>query len=170
MHLEGFESVIEGAYLEETLTPKRGTAKVFFEPINETYVINSTIILGTGSYPISKIEELLKNQCKIISRIKVPEGFEDSIEFSPYQIRVCPTIMWNGETLDSLPSSEFFNENFRYNEEDKVVYIPKILNGPFLDEDGNLTTLGWAQQQVGNNVRKDTPFLDLDLIKTEKVL
>lgn len=55
---------------------------------------------------------------------------------------------------------------------DKVVlYFPKLLNLPesvLMDSLGNLTSLGWAEHQVGINLGKS--YLDMDLLKTNKVI
>ena len=39
-----------------------------------------------------------------------------------------------------------------------------------MDSEGNLTSIGWAMQQVGLNIRTDTIFKDLDILKTKKTL
>ena len=39
-----------------------------------------------------------------------------------------------------------------------------------VDDYGNLSCLGWVLQQVGINVKTDTPFVNLDVIKTQKYI
>jgi hypothetical protein len=51
------------------------------------------------------------------------------------------------------------------------LYFPKLQEvGAVMDDYGNLTSLGWVLQQVGVNIKTDTPFKDMDVIKSGKVV
>ena len=51
------------------------------------------------------------------------------------------------------------------------LYFPKIYTpgAPMKDLSGNLTALGYASQEVGINLREDTVFINLDLVKCKKL-
>lgn len=170
IYLEGLESIIESVYLNDLTSEKMGECKVFVNPENIKYLTGRTVILtGNKSYPQEKIEQLFSNGCKIISRTFVDDP---RIEVQPYILRICFKVMWNGKTVTNCPdiTDLFDSDDIVYRS--GVLYFPKIYDTriKYYDEYKNLTCLGWASQQVGVNLKEDTPFVDLDVIKTGKIV
>ena len=170
IYLEGLESVIESVYLNDPVSDKVGECKVLVNPENIKYLTGRTIILtGNKPYPEEKITKLLDNGCKIISRVYTENP---NIEVQPYILRLCFDIMWNGRVINScLDVPDLFNsEEILY--KSGVLYFPKIYDPRILVQDnyGNLNCIGWALQQVGINIKKDTPFTNLDILKTGKII
>ena len=82
--------------------------------------------------------------------------------------------MWNGEILTQFSGTRSLIDsgNVRYDDETGRLYFPKIYDPEIdiVDAYGNLTSLGWALQQVGINIKTDTAFTKLDLMKTGKIV
>lgn len=164
VYFSDLNSVIESIYLSENICDKIGSCNIFVNPDNITYLVRKVVIINKLDYPDKNIDSLLKNNCEIISRIKLNR---DDVKFHPYIIYPNFSIIWNGDTVD-LMSDVITNCNFDI--ENMKLYFPKIkVDTMRVDEEGNLTALGWALQQVGINIKKDTPFVDLDVIKTKKL-
>lgn len=175
---DGILSNIEATYLEEPTNSRIGNCGILINPGEVSYIINKTIIINRPDYPLENIYKLLERRNHIISRIQLGDkSLVGRIHFEPYIMRVNYSLCWNGDVLsypggddvvgwledgqlDSMPDT------------DKVVlYFPKLLNLPesvLMDGLGNLTSLGWAEHQVGINLGKT--YLDMDLLKTNKVI
>ena len=166
-------NIVEAIYPEEEFDPSV-SSNIHVNPNNPTYLIDKTIILSSPSYPTEKIKILQRNRCKIISRVVIP-GVDD-IEISPYILRPCFEVLWNGQEI-SIDSWERFidqeDDYWLFKLPDYKLYFPKIIGGEVLeetkDEGGNLTWLGWLLHQVGQNIKEDSVFLNLDLLKTKKM-
>lgn len=170
IYLEGLESIIESIYLNDGLSDRVGECKVLVNPENPKYLTGRTIILtGNKEYPEEKISRLLENGCKIISRTFINHPL---IEVQPYILRLCFDIMWNGRIIkECLDVSDLLNsDDITY--KSGTLYFPKIYDKKIstMDEYGNLNCIGWALQQVGVNVKTETPFINLDVLKTGKIL
>lgn len=169
--------VIESIYLEEPLDSRLGSCNILVNPRNINYIFGKTIIINDPDYELVWALRLIEQGCKVISRIQV--GVE-GIDFQPYIMRVNFNIMWNGEVIDlgnekvhmkevlSLLSSDN-DQKFKYDIEKRCLYFPKIsLKTGCKDHFGNLTALGWALHQVGENQGNFGKFENLDLVKTKK--
>lgn len=169
---EGLDSIIEAIYLGYDLDEKIARSDVLVNPGKTTYITsNKVVIINDPTYPINKIEALKKNGCKIISRIDTKiEG----VIVEPYILRPNFSIVWNGDELESPNYSDILESSMLVRGKqggDHKLLFPKIYGPtwiPAIDLDGNLTCLGWALQQVGINLKKNTPFVDLDITKTLK--
>jgi hypothetical protein len=174
IYFDGLESIIECEYLTEELSDRAGTSQVFVNPDAIGYLIGKTVIINRLGYPEEKIKELVEKQnCRVISRLytEIPK-----VEFHPYILRICDSVMWSGRDIENFPPRNKFstmleNEQCSFSLSDYVLYFPRVYNhsGYSTDDKGNLTALGWALQQVGINVKNDTPFINLDVIKSKKV-
>ncbi len=169
IYLEGLESIIESVYLNDRLSDKIGECKVLVNPGNIKYLTGRTIILtGNKEYPEEKISKLYDNGCKIISRTYTSNP---KIEVQPYILRLSFGIMWNGRIINTcLDTSDLLDsEDIVY--KSGVLYFPKIYDPTIsiCDSYGNLNCIGWALQQVGMNIKTDTPFVNLDILKTGKI-
>ena len=176
--INGIESIIEAAYLEEGLVEKTGKATIEVNPYDGVdYAIGKTIILNNHKTKKETVESLLKNRNRVISRVK---GYNSEVEVHPYIMRPNFHIMWNGDFLyiseQSRNDYQKILEELGLEEFNIVegvipkIYFPKVYGIPneFLkDNDGNLTALGWILHQVGIN-QVDT-FKDMDLLKTRKI-
>lgn len=172
IYLSSLESIIESVYLEDSLSGKIGECNVFVNPENIRYLTSKTVIITIPDYDLDKIKTLLDNGCKIISRVyyDIPE-----IELSPYILRLNYGIMWNGKIIreDYRGTRSLIDtSDVTYDSDTETLYFPQIYNESAIVKDnwGNLTSLGWALQQVGVNIKEDTPFVNLDIIKTGKVV
>lgn len=165
IYLNTIEAIIESIYLEDSLSGKLGECKVFINPADIKYLTGRVAIISTPQYPADKIKTLLDNGCKVLSRVKCDiEG----VEFQPYIMRLNYGIMWNGKT--TTDGSDLLGRGMaEYTS--GILYFPKIYDPDLCvsDSDGNLTSYGWALQQVGVNIKPDTPFCNLDLLKTGKI-
>lgn len=175
VYFSGLASIIECIYLEETLGDKIGSCKIFINPENITYLTGKIIVINELNYPLSHIETLARNNCKIISRIKVQSS---NAEFQPYIIRPCFKIIWQGMTLEITTINEKIKEEIldccSFISDKYELYFPKLIGEGVdqisKDSEGNLTAIGWALQQSGINIlEKDTPFIDMDILKTKKM-
>ena len=172
IYLSGLDSIVEAIYLDESLDNRSGNCNIFVNPDNIGYLIGKTIIINTLDYPSEKIETLIRNNCKIISRVSCSIS---GVEFCPYILRINSGIIWNGVELLEFPKrglSELLDANLcSFSLSDYTLYFPKIFTETNVkDVDDNLTFLGWVLQQVGINIIKNTPFINLDLIKTKKIM
>jgi hypothetical protein len=84
-------------------------------------------------------------------------------------------VRWNGVDREEFPriglSTLFEEDQCSFSTSDYVLHFPRIHSRKgTTDEEGNLTALGWVLQQVGVNIKEDTPFVNLDIIKTGKVV
>ncbi len=169
IYLEGIESLIESIYLEDNISDQPGGCNVFVNPGNIKYLTGKTIILNIKNYPEEKISQLTKNGCKIISRV-----YRDlpNIEVQPYILRINFGIVWNGKIVEDFRNFSDLLLKKTYEYQDGVLYFPKVFTGnnKSVDEYGNLNCLGWALQQVGVNIKTDTPFMNLDIVKTGKFI
>ena len=169
IYLCSLESIIESVYLEDTLSGRIGECNIFVNPDNIKYITSKTIIITTTDYEEERIKTLVSNGCKVISRV-----FYDSpdVEFQPYILRLNTNIMWNGKILHDYGSGRNLIDSGLADFSNDVLYFPQIYNPTTetMDKYGNLTSLGWALQQVGVNVKTDTCFTNLDIIKTGKVV
>ena len=122
-----------------------------------------------------------KNTNNVVSRVS---GYSDKypmIRFCPYILKPNFNIVWNGISLSeeeflyaaeeykSIDDKLFIN----YCEYNNILSLPKIINPSkelVMDGEGNLTSIGWAMQQIGVNIKTDTVFKDLDILKTKKTL
>lgn len=170
IYLEGIESIIESVYLNDKLSDKVGECKVLVNPENIKYLTGRTIIL-TGNKPYSeeKISRLYENGCKIISRTYIDNP---NVEVQPYILRLCFEVMWNGRIIRSCLDISDLLDSKDIVYKSGILYFPKIYDPGISvqDEFGNLNCIGWALQQVGINIKEDTPFINLDILKTGKIL
>lgn len=169
IYLEGIESLIESIYLEDNISDQPGECNVFVNPDNIKYLTGKTVILNKMEYPEDKIDQLSRNGCKIISRTYREHP---NVEIQPYILRLNFGIMWNGKVVTEFHdlSGLLLGKACEYQED--VLYFPKIFGSDVvpIDKYGNLNCLGWAMQQVGVNVKDDTPFVNLDIVKTGKLM
>lgn len=170
IYLEGLNSIIECVYLGESLNNRSNTCDVYVNPEAIKYLTGKTIIVNDLAYPQDKIDTLVKNGCKVISRIY---SDRPGVEVRPYILKLCFSVMWNGRTLEKYNSlNSIFTEGYcDFDIEEYKLYFPKLKTySGEMDQYGNLTALGWVLQQVGVNIRTDTPFIDQDIVKTEKYI
>lgn len=168
IYLNALDSIIEAVYLEDSLSSKLGECKVLVNPENIKYITNRTIILSGIGYEEDKIDELLKNGCKVISRVYYNNP---GVEVCPYILRINEKLVWNGKSILEYPGQRELLNSGDCEYKDGVLYFPRLYDPSLVlcDKYGNLTSLGWALQQVGMNIKKDTEFINLDLIKTGKI-
>ena len=164
--------ISEVIYLEEEFDVSV-SSNIHVNPDNPTYVIGKIVIINSLLYPVENIRILQENRCKIISRISIPEV--EDLEVAPYILRPCFDIMWNGKEVKD-PKENWLDSDKNFWEfivPDYKLYFPKVITPtypePLKDEGDNFTWLGWLLQQVGQNIKEDTVFLDLDLMKTKKM-
>lgn len=172
------DRVVEAIYLEEEFDNRLSYCNIHVNPINPTYIIGKTVIINSVDYPKENIEVLRKNNCKIYYRISLTkrEKLYQYID-KPYF-----DIMWNGqeivinnrEELNNLLSNNSSLGDWNVSFPDYKLYFPKLfikdksLHSLLMDEDGNLSYLGWLLYQVGLNLC-NSKFKDLDIIKSKKV-
>lgn len=175
-------SIIEAVYLSEDVSVKVAESNIYVNPENPTYIINKVVIINFANYPLDKIKILLRNRCKVISRINLDYSVSNNeVEFQPYILRPCFDVMWNGKSycinniseLEDIMSDN--NNCWDVDFPDYRIFFPKLIvnddsiKSYLCDKYGNLTGIGWLLQQVGVNISKDTMFNDLDIIKTKKL-
>lgn len=178
---EGIESWLEAVYLGEPVTDKTGKSDIQVNPKTPKYVVGKVVIINRPDYPTEDLDILKENRNTIISRVRLP--IMTGILFQPYIMRVDFRIIWNGDTITCPPDlaqdrealGAWLMESIGVTSTDTPAEIsfPKILGCKrclLTDQSGNLTALGWGLHQVGVNVKEDTRFLDLDLLKTKKIL
>lgn len=169
--LDGLNSLIESIYLNEEISSKPGNSTIFVNPENVKYIIGKIIIVSSVSYPEEKINALISNNCKIISRVKINNP---KVELAPYILKMDLNIMWNGKILNNFESMNKILEedDCSFDMNSNTLYFPKLSYIPkeAMDEYGNLSSLGWVLQQVGTNIKENTPFKNLDILKTKKIV
>lgn len=170
VYFSGLDSVVECVYIGETLSTNFSESEIFVNPETITYMAGKVVIISNPEYDLDKIETLRMNGNIIISRVSI-----GNLKPSPYILRLDMGIIWNGRTIDwpgdgDISESvdlDFISESSCV----PLIRFPKILKVPHYklsDSTGNLTYLGWALQQVGQNI-KESVFSDLDLFKTGKI-
>lgn len=122
-----------------------------------------------------------ENHNLIFSRVVGFSEIYPNIKFVPYILVPNFNIIWNGL---EITEEEFLKEveefvciynwgHIRFYEDKNILSLPKIINPSkelVMDKEGNLTSIGWAMQQIGLNIKTDTIFKDLDILKTKKTL
>lgn len=179
IYFSGVDSIIECEYLSENLSNKVAGCNIFVNPDNVKFLIGKIVIINSAEYDYGKyVPTLLDNNCKIISRIELSD-FKEYISFEPYILKICPDVLWNGKLADD---SEYSSLNSILDEElcdfdlsSYLLYFPKVdiskkEKVKTTDKNGNLTGFGWVLQQVGVNIKTDTVFTNLDLIKSGKIV
>lgn len=186
IYFSGLDSIIESLYLDEILDDKVSSCNIFVNPENVSYLTGKIIIINNIDYPLPSIKTLINNRNKIISRINLinKDSFvESNIKINPYVIRPVFNIMWGGddieveqeEVLNGISDSVFDRilEGCNYVPEKRKLFFPKLHGSGIkrisVDEDGNLTSIGYSLQQVGVNITYNTPFIDMDVLKTKKL-
>lgn len=172
IYFEGLDTVIESIYLDDELGNKIGECSVFINPDNTKYLIGKTVIINSPIYPEAKIYELLENGNKVISRL---ECSIENVIFQPYILRISEKIQYSGkEVYDAEFNSKEILQNYCTIDPDTgTLYFPKLYNLPqylLHDTSGNLTGLGWACQEVGINIKEDTVFKNMDILKLKKLI
>lgn len=169
----GLDSFVESIYLQEEIDPSVSSL-IHVNPVNPTYITGKIVILNTADYSMDKIKTLVRNKCKIISRVYYDA---QDVEICPYILRPCFDISWNGRegkvnNLEKFLKNEDNDLEWSMIFPDYKLYFPKVIYPEkkyTVDSYGNLTFLGWISQQTGVNLIESTPFQDLDLIKTKKI-
>jgi len=173
IYFEGLYSIIECTYIKDSIGNKSGECDIFVNPASPYYIAGKLVIINRPDYSSESLKILVQNSNRIISRVIIPPGFPE-ISFQPYILRVDMDIMWNGREyrknefkVDELLDSGWWD----FSMESYTLYFPKIYTPGIQVKDppGNLTALGYASQQVGINVREDTIFTNLDLVKCKKL-
>lgn len=174
------EALIESVYLEQKVCRKIGESLIHVNPTGSiSYIVGKTCILNNTITTESEIKTLRDNGNKIISRINRPGLMEG--ELFPYITRVSFKAMWNGETItcpndikgDLVAIGKWlWEDNDLSSYPASTLYFPKIINidrKVLVDQDDNLSALGWILHQVGINLDNKTDYIDLDLLKTKKL-
>ena len=176
IYFEGLDSVIESIYLDDELGNKVGDCSVFINPENTRYLIGKVVIINSLSYPSSKVIELLDNGNTVVRRIKPEDAeLEDGVLLQPYILRYNGKIQYSGKEIresEELSNLDILRDYCSLDSETGVLYFPKLLNPGYsrvLDREGNLSSLGWALQEIGVNIKKDTRFRNLDILKLKKI-
>lgn len=188
IYFSGLDSIIESLYLDECLGDKLGSCKIFINPVNISYLTGKVIIINKLRYPQTYVAELINNGNKVISRV-----FTDNnkVDFEPYILRPIFNLVWGGDevmvTEEDIREMDEDNsdklteklldrilESCSYISDRNKLFFPKLIgkgvNKIAMDDKGNLTAIGYSLQQVGVNIIKaDTPFLDMDILKTKKL-
>lgn len=174
IYLEGLESIVECIYLNEELDNRVSACNVFVNPESIKYLAGKTVIINKLDYPTENIEQLVKSGCKVISRVYTEQ---EGVEVKPYILRINQNIQWNGrviETYDDFTDLLDETNDCEFSIDDYILYFPKISSitvgdSRAMDSYGNLTAVGWVSQQVGVNL-SDSAFIDLDIVKTKKIM
>lgn len=170
VYFSGLASVVECVYIDETVSTNLSESEILVNPEKVSYMAGKVVIISVPDYPLEKIEILKMNGNTIIPRVKIGD-----MPVCPYVIRPENRLIWNGRVI-SWPGDEDISEyvDLDFISESSsipLVRFPKIPDIPhykLTDSLGNLTYLGWALHQVGQNM-KESVFTDLDLLKTGKV-
>ena len=167
--LNGIESIIEATYLDETISTRIGSCNIFVNPKNIKFLARKTVIINIVDYPEEYIQQLLNNECKVISRVKYDIK---GVDFEPYILKINSNVFWNGDNIEQPEELNDILEDdlCSYDMDKNILRFPKLSNIKDTKKDENLSCIGWTSQQVGINIMKDTPFINLDIIKTGKVI
>lgn len=166
---DSLDAVIEAVYLKEPLTGQTGKANIQVNPSGRiSYIAGKTIIISKLDYPEDLINELIDNGNTLIFR--VPNKLAKEIH--PYILRVDFNAMWNGQIIDEI---EHLGDSISLVLDDNgipEIFVPKVNNPDYkmLLKDNVLTSIGWLLQQIGQNVITETKFVNLDILKTKKVM
>lgn len=170
IYLDGLDSIIECVYLDESINDKNNLCDIFVNPENIKYLTGKVIIINKCEYGEEKIKLLIENRNKVITRVYFDTK---GVLYRPYILRICKNVNWNGKYFDSW-SKDTVWENMEFDMSQYKLYFPKLDprkgDVKLLDERDNFSSLGWILQQVGVNIIENTPFKDLDLIKTGKII
>lgn len=172
------EACIEAVYLGEGLTSRAGRATTFVNPDGSIdFLVGKSIVINDPSYSKEKVIRLKELGNRVVSRVS---GFEDTgIFFQPYIIRICPRLIWSGESYVTKPTDiaesikswiGAVDETLEDTSLPTEIIFPKVQNPPqdlVKDSEGNLTSFGWAIHQAGVNLVNE--FRDMDLLKTKKI-
>lgn len=146
-------SITESIYLGIRRTGIQKNYNILVNPESTTYIIRKTVILNVFDYPEKNIKELLKNECRIISRVFINDP---EIEYSPYLFRYSSDIIWNGEL------------GFSWSFSSGILHISKFSQGMLkFGIKGESDYLGFLAHQVGIHIYSG-PYQDLDLVKIKK--
>ena len=175
IYFSGLDSVIESIYLGEDLGNKVGECDIFVNPERVSYIADRVVIISSPSYPESSIETLLINGNKVISRVRVNKNSEitdettRSVLFQPYIMRVSGNIIFSGLVVPY--SDSLLRDYCTYDPDLCSLYFPKLSGKmpDLMDDLGNLSYLGWALHQVGQNTGESC-FKDLDIVKLKKIM
>lgn len=183
IYFSGLDSIVESLYLEESLGDKLGSSKIFINPVNISYLTGKVIIINQLRYPQDSVATLINNGNKVISRIKFTDFYKE-VNFEPYILRPDFNLMWGGDEIE-IRENEVLEgmteklldkilESCSFISDRQKLFFPKLkgngVNHIAIDSENNLTFIGYALQQVGVNIVKtNTPFLDLDILKTKKL-
>lgn len=182
IYFDGLGTIIESIYLNDVINIKEkkfGSDNLcYVNPKSTKYLVGKTVVINTLEYPVEKIQELVNNDCDVITRVFYPDL--PFLNLQPYILRLNPNIMWNGQTIDDFKDLDklYIENQCHLNWESYILTFPKIKlntcldNFALVDSFGNLSVLGWALQQVGVNIlsSKETKFCDLDIYKTKKLI
>lgn len=182
------DSIIEGIYLGLEFSPNLPVDGYCVIPNKKEkpgmYHNNKKVIITRSNCCSKEVLDFITdpdNSNIVFSRITGFSEMYPRIKFLPYILVPNFNIVWNGLEVTEL---EFLEEvedykciynwgNIRFYEDKNILSLPKIINPSkelVMDSEGNLTSIGWAMQQVGLNIRTDTIFKDLDILKTKKTL
>ena len=167
--LNGIESIIEATYLDETISTKISSCNIFVNPRNIKFLARKTVIINIVDYPEECIQQLLNNECKVISRVKYDIK---GVDFEPYILKINSNVFWNGDNIEQPEDlNDILEEDLcSYDMDRNILRFPKLINTKNIEKENNLSCIGWTLQQIGINIIKDTPFINLDIIKTGKVI
>ena len=176
IYFEGLDSVIESIYLDDELGNKVGECSVFINPENTRYLIGKVVIVNSLSYPSSKVIELLDNRNTIVRRVKPEDAeLEKGVILQPYILRYNDKNQYSGKEVykaTGLENLDILRDYCSLDSETGVLYFPKLYGLEYertVDREGNLSSLGWALQEIGVNIKTDTPFRNLDVLKLKKI-
>lgn len=158
-------SLVESVYLGIPYTDNQRGYEVIVNPERVTYIVGKTVIINRHDYPQELIQELLKNNNSVISRV-----WKEGAIFDPYLPRLNLKVQWNGEVLETLGEENIeINNPIYYSMDSDILFFPKVkyyrdLPGP----KGELNFIGYLLYQTGRNLYKESEFKNLDIIKCKK--
>lgn len=171
IYFSGVDSIIECAYLRDIPGDNIKESGIFINPTNITYLAGKTVVVTSPSYPLSAISTLLQHRNTVVSRVALGVE-EEGIIYNPYITRPEWGMMWNGEVIEEeIIELQQILDHCSFSPSSMTCYFPKISNTtlPLMDSRGNLTELGYALHQIGQNVDPELAFQDLDVLKTKKM-
>lgn len=170
IYFSGVDSIIESAYLRESIGENIRESNIFVNPTSITYLTGKTVVVNSPSYPLSAVSLLLSHRNIVVSRVAL-ENMEGII-YNPYIIRPEWGLIWNGEVIkEEVRTIEQILDHCSFDSSSCILYFPKLTSTllPLTDNRENLTALGYALHQVGQNIDLSHAFQDLDLLKTKKM-